>query len=255
MRYIEYEKNINSDNPFNIVLGEKEDGTKYSINLCEAPHILLAGCTGSGKSVLINSILLSIMNNCSPSLAKFILVDYKMVEFSCMSDSEYLYMPIIHHENKSLDMLNDLYEVMEERYRLLSNLKTRNLNEYNKVAKEPLPYLFVVFDEVAFYGEKKYEFEEKISKIIQKSRAAGIHFILGTQRPSMLKFSASFKANIPTRICLRVVTLEDSKIMLGCSGGESLEHKGLCIIKDSCGKMEKILSYYVNECEFEKYLR
>jgi len=255
MRYIEYEKNINSDNPFNIVLGEKEDKTKYSLNLCEAPHILLAGCTGSGKSVLINSILLSIMNNCSPSLAKFILVDYKMVEFSCMSDSEYLYMPIINHENKSLDMLNDLYEVMEERYRLLSNLKTRNLNEYNKVAKEPLPYLFVVFDEVAFYGAKKYEFEDEISKIIQKSRAAGIHFILGTQRPSILKLTGNILANIPTRICLRVITLEDSKIMLGCSGGESLDNKGLCIVKNSCGKLDKVLTYYVNECEFEKYLR
>ena len=254
MNYIEYEKNISKDKPLNIVVGKKEDGSNYCLDLGDAPHILIGGCTGSGKSVLINSIMLSIMNNNKPEFAKFILVDYKMVEFSHMKDSQYLYSPIIFHENKSLEMLDSVYELMEERYRLLSDAKMRNIKEYNKIVDEPIPYLFVIFDELAFYGPKRQEFIEKITRIVQKSRAAGIHFILGTQRPTMDQISGNLRANIPTRICLRVVTMDDSKVILGCSGGEKLDVQGLCLIKDHCGKIEKVLTYYVNEYDFGKYL-
>lgn len=254
MKYIEYEKNINKEKPFEIVIGKKEDGSNYKLDLCEAPHILIAGTTGSGKSTLMNNIMLSIINNNDSNDVKFLLVDCKMVEYSHLSDSKYLYCPIIYDEKKALEILDEIYEEMERRYSLLSEKKTRNIKDYNKISDEKLPYIFVIFDETNFYGFEEYEFIDKITKIVQKSRASGIHFILGTQRPSFASVSNNLSSNIPTRICLRVVSYADSRMMLGQSGAENLETRGWALVKNNCGKIEKVLTYYVNEREFEKYL-
>lgn len=224
----------NSKSPLTYALGQDIANECRVARLEKAPHLLVAGSTGSGKSVCLNSMLISWLFKASPDDVRLILIDPKQVEFTPYNKLPHLLIPkVITNTEQALCALSWSIDEMERRYSLFSQFAVRNIEEYNDTDEvktryaEHLPYIVVVVDELAdLMSQSKKDFEEKIMRLTQKSRAAGIHLVLATQRPSVDVITGTIKNNLPSRIAFAVSSFADSKTIIGESGAENLLGKG-----------------------------
>lgn len=221
----------NAKSELTIALGKDIVGDPFITDLKKLPHLLIAGTTGSGKSVGINAMLLSLLYRNSPKTLRLIMIDPKMLEFSIYNDIPHLLTPVITEPKKAIAALANLVAEMERRYKIMSQTKTKNIETYNeKVKKEggdTLPFIVVIIDELAdlmMTSGKEVEFH--IGRLAQMARASGIHLIVATQRPSVDVVTGLIKANLPSRISYRVGQKIDSKVILDQMGAESLLGRG-----------------------------
>jgi len=220
-----------SSSPLTIVLGKDIVGKPFVTDLKKLPHLLIAGTTGSGKSVGINAMILSLLYKNSPDQLRLLMIDPKMLEFSTYNDIPHLLTPVITKPKQAIAALNNMVNEMERRYELMADARTKNIENYNekmkKEAGEEFPYIVVIIDELAdLMMTSGKDVEYSIARLAQKSRACGIHLIVATQRPSVDVVTGLIKANLPSRISYRVGQKIDSKIILDQMGAESLLGRG-----------------------------
>ena len=236
-----------------IALGKNISGTPIVGDLTSMPHLLIAGTTGSGKSVCINTIILSLLYRHSPDKCKFILIDPKMLELSTYEGVPHLLCPVITEAKKAASVLGWVVKEMESRYRLMTKEGVRNIDGYNAKHKLPMPYIVVVVDEMSdLMLVAGKEIENYIQKLSQMARAAGIHIIMATQRPSVDVITGTIKANFPTRISFQVTSKIDSRTILGEQGAEQLLGKGDMLYMSSANKIIRIHAPFVADIEIEK---
>ena len=242
-----------------IALGKNISGQPIVGDLASMPHLLIAGTTGSGKSVCINTIILSILYRHTPEKCKFILIDPKMLELSTYEGIPHLLCPVITEAKKAASVLGWVVKEMENRYRLMTKEGVRNIDGYNAKHKLPMPYIVVVVDEMSdLMLVAGKEIENYIQKLSQMARAAGIHIIMATQRPSVDVITGTIKANFPTRISFQVTSKIDSRTILGEQGAEQLLGKGDMLYMSSANRIIRIHAPFVSDNEIEKinnYLR
>ncbi len=218
--------------PLTFVIGKDIGGNAVVGNLSKMPHLLIAGTTGSGKSVCTNCIIMSLLYRCSPKMLRLMLIDPKMVEFAQYNGIPHLLMPVVTEPRKAAGALGSAVAEMEKRYLMLAQNSVKNIEEYNELAEEdetmePMPYIVIVIDEFAdlmMVADK--EVEDYICRIAQKARAAGMHIIAATQRPSVNFVTGRIKTNIPSRISLSVMSQIDSRTILDTGGAEKLLGNG-----------------------------
>jgi len=236
-----------------IALGESISGIPIVGDLSVMPHLLIAGTTGSGKSVCVNSIILSLLYKHSPEKCNFILIDPKMLELSTYEGIPHLLCPVITEAKKATAALGWTVKEMENRYKLMTNLGVKNIDGYNAKNKKHMPYIVVIVDEMAdlmlIAGK---EIENYVQKLSQMARAAGIHIIMATQRPSVDVITGTIKANFPNRISFQVSSKIDSRTILGEQGAEQLLGKGDMLFMSSANRIVRIHGPYVSESEIEK---
>ena len=236
-----------------IALGKNISGTPIVGDLTSMPHLLIAGTTGSGKSIYINTIILSLLYRHTPEKCKFILIDPKMLELSTYEGIPHLLCPVITEAKKAASVLGWVVKEMESRYRLMTKEGVRNIDSYNLKHKLPMPYIVVVVDEMAdLMLVAGKEIENYIQKLSQMARAAGIHIIMATQRPSVDVITGTIKANFPTRISFQVTSKIDSRTILGEQGAEQLLGKGDMLYMSSANKIVRIHAPFVSDGEIEK---
>ena len=221
----------NASSPLTIILGKDIVGNPFITDLKKLPHLLIAGTTGSGKSVGLNSMILSLLYKNSPDTLKLIMIDPKMIEFSIYNDIPHLLTPVITKPTEAINALANMVVEMERRYVLMADSRTKNIENYNEKSKissyEPFPYIVIIIDELAdLMMTSGKEVEISIARIAQKARACGIHLIVATQRPSVDVVTGLIKANLPSRISYKVGQKVDSKIILDSMGAESLLGRG-----------------------------
>jgi len=221
----------NSKSPLTVALGKDIVGKPFVTDLQKLPHLLIAGTTGSGKSVGINAMILSLLYRNSPDDLKLILIDPKMLEFSIYNDIPHLLTPVIIEPKKAVIALANLVSEMERRYKLMAKEKVKNIDNYNQKAKkeglEKLPFIVIIIDELAdLMMTAGKEVEYSIGRLAQMARAAGIHIIVATQRPSVDVVTGLIKANLPARLSYRVGQKIDSKVILDAMGAEALLGRG-----------------------------
>ena len=251
---------IISSNNFNkkeiklpIALGKSISGNPIVVDLASMPHLLVAGTTGSGKSVCINGIIVSLLYKHSPDNCKFILIDPKMLELSSYEGIPHLLTPVITEAKKATMALGWIVQEMENRYKLMTSEGVRNIDGYNQKHKLKMPYIVVVVDEMSdLMLVSGKEIENYVQKLSAMARAAGIHIIMATQRPSVDVITGTIKANFPTRISFQVSSKIDSKTILGEQGAEQLLGKGDMLFMSSANKIFRIHGPYVSESEVEK---
>lgn len=220
-----------SSSPLTIVLGKDIVGKPFITDLKKLPHLLIAGTTGSGKSVGINAMILSLLYKNSPDQLRLLMIDPKMLEFSIYNEIPHLLTPVITKAKQAIVALNNMVLEMERRYTLMSENRTKNIESYNDRVKkeggEHLPYIVVIIDELAdLMMTSGKDVEHSIARLAQMARASGIHLVVATQRPSVDVVTGLIKANLPSRISYRVGQKVDSKIILDQQGAESLLGKG-----------------------------
>ena len=236
-----------------IALGKNISGTPVIGDLTSMPHLLIAGTTGSGKSVCINTIILSLLYRHSPERCKFILIDPKMLELSTYEGVPHLLCPVITEAKKAASVLGWVVKEMENRYKLMTKEGVRNIDGYNIKHKLPMPYIVVVVDEMSdLMLVAGKEIENYIQKLSQMARAAGIHIIMATQRPSVDVITGTIKANFPTRISFQVTSKIDSRTILGEQGAEQLLGKGDMLYMSSANRVVRIHAPFVSDNEIEK---
>jgi len=220
-----------SSSPLTVALGKDIVGNPFITDIKKLPHLLIAGTTGSGKSVGINAMILSLLYRNDPDQLKLMLIDPKMLEFASYEDIPHLITPVITEPTKAIAALANMVGEMERRYKLMADARTKNIENYNEKVKktgaEPFPYIVVIIDELAdlmMNGGK--EVELSIARLAQKSRACGIHLIVATQRPSVDVVTGLIKANLPSRLSYRVGSRIDSKVILDALGADSLLGRG-----------------------------
>jgi len=220
-----------ASSPLTLAVGKDIVGNPFITDLKKLPHLLIAGTTGSGKSVGVNAMLVSLLYRNSPDQLKLLMIDPKMLEFSIYNDIPHLLTPVITQPKQAVVALANMVVEMEKRYKLMSNTKTKNIENYNEKAKregrEEFPYIVVIIDELAdlmMTAGKDVEFY--IARLAQMARASGIHLIVATQRPSVDVVTGLIKANLPSRISFKVGQKIDSKIILDTQGAESLLGRG-----------------------------
>ena len=236
-----------------IALGKSISGVPIVGDLSSMPHLLIAGTTGSGKSVCINTIILSLLYKHPPEKCKFILIDPKMLELSTYEGLPHLLCPVITEAKKAASVLGWVVKEMESRYRLMTREGVRNIDGYNKKHKLPMPYIVVVVDEMSdLMHVAGKEIEGYIQKLSQMARASGIHIIMATQRPSVDVITGTIKANFPTRISFQVSSKIDSRTILGEQGAEQLLGKGDMLYMSSANKIIRIHAPFVSDEEINK---
>ncbi len=250
---ISYDKFQKKDVRLPIALGKSISGMPIVGDLTSMPHLLIAGTTGSGKSVCINTIIVSLLYKLSPDLCKFILIDPKMLELSTYEGIPHLLTPVITDAKKATSALSWTVKEMNSRYKLMSKVGVRNIDGYNAKHKLKMPYIVVVVDEMSdLMLVAGKEIENYIQKLSQMARAAGIHIIMATQRPSVDVITGTIKANFPTRISFQVSSKIDSRTILGEQGAEQLLGKGDMLFMSSANRIVRIHGPYVSEQEIEK---
>ena len=236
-----------------IALGKSISGMPITSDLSSMPHLLIAGTTGSGKSVCINTIILSLLYRHSPEKCKFILIDPKMLELSTYEGIPHLLCPVITEAKKAASVLGWVVKEMENRYKLMTKVGVRNIDGYNEKHKISMPYIVVIVDEMSdLMLVAGKDIENYIQKLSQMARAAGIHIIMATQRPSVDVITGTIKANFPTRISFQVTSKIDSRTILGEQGAEQLLGKGDMLYMTSANRMTRIHAPFVSEGEIEK---
>ena len=246
--------------PLLMALGKDVKGVPSFADLAEMPHLLVGGTTGSGKTICLNSIILSLLYRNSPEEMKLVLVDPKRVEFPVYANLEHLLCPVIYDANQTLVALKWLVGEMERRFVVLAEGHSRDIGSYNekmeKKGEQKLPYVILIIDELAdLMSVRGKEIESYVVRLAQMSRATGIHLILATQRPSVEVITGLIKANITTRIALKVGSLVDSRTILDSSGAEKLLGKGdMLLMSKEASKPKRIQSPYVSETEIKKVI-
>ena len=236
-----------------IALGKNISGLAIVGDLASMPHLLIAGTTGSGKSVCINTIILSLLYKHGPDKCKFILIDPKMLELSAYEGIPHLLCPVITEAKKAASVLGWVVKEMENRYKLMTRVGVKNIDGYNAKNKISMPYIVVIVDEMSdLMLVAGKEIENYIQKLSQMARAAGIHIIMATQRPSVDVITGTIKANFPTRVSFQVSSKIDSRTILGEQGAEQLLGKGDMLYMTSANKMIRIHGPFVSEGEIEK---
>lgn len=248
----------NSSSPLTLALGKDIVGNPFITDLKKLPHLLIAGTTGSGKSVGVNAMILSLLFRNSPDNLKLIMIDPKMVEFSMYSDIPHLLTPIITDPKKAISALASAVNEMERRYKIMSESKTKNIDKYNPKAKqeglEVFPFLVIIIDELAdlmMTGGKEAEFP--IARIAQMGRAAGLHLIVATQRPSVDVVTGLIKTNLPSRISFKVGSKIDSRVVLDTEGAQSLLGRGdMLFTPPGVGGVVRLHAPWASEEEIEE---
>ena len=236
-----------------ITLGKNISGLAVVGDLTSMPHLLIAGTTGSGKSVCINTIILSLLYKHGPDKCKFILIDPKMLELSAYEGIPHLLCPVITEAKKAASVLGWVVKEMENRYKLMTRVGVKNIDGYNAKNNISMPYIVVIVDEMSdLMLVAGKEIENYIQKLSQMARAAGIHIIMATQRPSVDVITGTIKANFPTRVSFQVSSKIDSRTILGEQGAEQLLGKGDMLYMTSANKMIRIHGPFVSEGEIEK---
>ena len=246
-----------SPSPLTFALGKDITGNVKVCNLQKMPHLLVAGTTGSGKSVCLNSIIISLLYKSSPDDVKFIMIDPKQVELSMYEGLPHMIIPkVITDATKAVNALSWAVDEMERRFRLIAEAQIRNIEEYNKTEKviqgkaKKMPYIVIIFDEFAdFMAIAKNEIEDKIRRIAQKARAAGIHLILATQRPSTDVVTGTLKSNLPARIAFKVASRVDSEVIMGATGAEKLLGYGDMLYKPTDSGSQRIQGCFIDTAE------
>ena len=254
---------VKSRSKLNLALGKDIAGNSVICDLAGMPHLLIAGTTGSGKTVCVNCIILSMIYNAAPDELKFILIDPKMVELAMFNKLPHLLCPVLTNPKKVSAALNWVVELMEKRYKLFAKLGVRNIEGFNqKSAKEKieedmpekLPYIVVVIDELAdLMAIASQDIEGAITRLAQLSRAVGIHIILATQRPSVDVITGVIKANFPARISFKVASKVDSRTVLDMNGADKLLGRGdMLFIEPGAAKPVRAQGSLVSDKEIER---
>nr|WP_067176029.1 DNA translocase FtsK [Sulfurospirillum sp. UCH001] len=247
-----------SSSPLTIALGKDIVGNAFVTDLKKLPHLLVAGTTGSGKSVGINAMLLSLLYRNSPDTLRFLMIDPKMLEFSIYNDIPHLLTPVITKPKQAIVALANMVGEMERRYQMMSRSKTKNIENYNEKAKsigvDPLPYIVIIIDELAdlmMTSGKDVEFY--IARLAQMARASGIHIVVATQRPSVDVVTGLIKANLPSRISFKVGQKIDSKVILDAMGADSLLGNGdMLFTPPGTSGLIRLHAPYTSEDEIDK---
>jgi len=239
-------------------LGLDVSGMPVVADINKMPHLLIAGTTGSGKSVLINAIISSILFRASPEEVKFIMVDPKRVELTPYNDIPHLLTPVITDVGKVVHALKWATAEMERRYRLFEEMSVKNIAGYNELSGfQAMPYIIIIVDEMAdvMMSKNANEVEESIVRIAQMARAVGIHLILATQRPSVNVLTGLIKANIPARIAFQVTSMIDSRVIIDTPGAEKLLGKGdMLYIPPDTAKPKRIQGAFVSDKEIKNLI-
>jgi S-DNA-T family DNA segregation ATPase FtsK/SpoIIIE len=247
-----------------LAMGKDINGRIVTADLASMPHVLIAGSTGSGKSVAINAMIMSLLYRTTPSQVRLVLVDPKRVELGMYEGIPHLFTPIITDSKLAANALRNAVREMERRLRLLASRSVRNIDQYNKLfegampslfdegeQEEPLPYIVIIIDELAdLMMLDRANVEESITRLAQMARAVGIHLILATQRPSVDVITGLIKANIPTRISFRIATKVDSRTIVDTNGAESLLGRGdMLFLPPGTSRLMRLHAPYVSEKE------
>ena len=251
--------NDKDNSPLSVALGKDVAGEAIFTRIDKTPHLLIAGSTGSGKSVCVNTIITSILLKNKPDKVKLIMIDPKMVELSIYDGIPHLLTSVVTDPLKASDVLHKVVLEMENRYREFARARVRNIEGFNKIAAQDpdykeLPYIVVIIDELAdLMMVSSKEVEESIARIAQKARAAGIHMIIATQRPSVDVITGVIKTNIPSRIAFAVSSSVDSRTILDKSGAETLLGKGdMLYLSADSSKPLRIQGAFLSDEEVEK---
>ena len=256
-------KELLSDNNFKstthkipICIGKDISGNIEVIDLSKTPHLLVAGTTGSGKSVFINTLLASLLYKFSPKQLKLILIDPKMLELSVYNDIAHLLTPVVTEPKKAIIALKWVCKEMGRRYSLMNEEGTRNLEGYNQKASEALPYIVVFIDEMAdLMMTAGKEVEHYVQRLAQMARACGIHVVMATQRPSVDIITGSIKANFPSRVSFQVASKYDSRTVLGESGAEQLLGNGDMLMTKNGSNLIRYQSAFISDNEVSKLIK
>ncbi len=255
---IEHEKFVNAQSKLTACLGSDVGGHPVFFDIAKMPHLLIAGATGMGKSVCINSIIISILYKATPEEVKLILIDPKKVEFNIYKDIPHLYAPIVSDPKKAAGALASAVAEMERRFELIEEVGVRDINNYNAVTaddptKEYMPKMVIIIDELAdLMMTAPGEVESSICRLAQKARAAGIHIIIGTQRPSVDVITGLIKANVPSRIACTVASQVDSRTIIDIAGAEKLIGKGdMLFAPVGISKPMRVQGAFISEGEVE----
>ena len=254
---IESDVFASSKNMLTLCLGKTISGEPFVTELTKMPHLLVAGSTGSGKSVSLNTMIISILFKATPLNVRFMMIDLKMLELSPYEGIPHLLLPVMTNAKNAKTALRWLIDEMERRYQLMSEKGVRNIDKYNqKMVKEEgetIPYIVVVIDELAdLMMVSSKEVEEYIARLAQMARASGIHLILATQRPSVDVLTGIIKANFPARMSFKVTSKVDSRTILDTNGAESLLGAGdMLFLSPGVGRLQRVHSPFVTEGEIK----
>lgn len=245
------DKYLNSPSKLQIALGKDIAGNPDSADLSVMPHLLIAGTTGSGKSVCINSIITSILFRATEGEVRFIMIDPKRLELPVYNGIPHLLMPVITEAQEALEVLKEVIEWMDKRYRKFAQVGVRDLEGYNERIEDKKPYIVVIIDELAdLMIQAPSEIEEKLTRLAQMSRAVGIHLVLATQRPSVDVLTGLIKANFPARIAFQVASKTDSRTILDMNGAEKLLGKGdMLFLPPGRGEPVRLHGAYISTSE------
>ena len=247
---------INTSSKIPICIGKDISGNIEVIDLSKTPHLLVAGTTGSGKSVFINTLLASILYKFSPNELRLILIDPKMLELSVYNDIAHLLTPVVTEPKKAIIALKWVCKEMERRYSLMNEENTRSLEGYNQKSIEKLPYIVVFIDEMAdLMMTAGKEVEHYVQRLAQMARACGIHLVMATQRPSVDIITGSIKANFPSRISFQVASKYDSRTVLGEIGAEQLLGNGDMLMSKNGGHIIRYQSAFISDNEVNKLIK
>ena len=246
----------NSSHKIPICIGKDIAGNIEVIDLSKTPHLLVAGTTGSGKSVFINTLLTSLLYKFSPKDLRLILIDPKMLELSVYNDIAHLLTPVVTEPKKAILALKWVTKEMERRYSLMNEENTRSLEGFNEKVNEKLPYIVVFIDEMAdLMMTAGKEVEHYVQRLAQMARACGIHLVMATQRPSVDIITGSIKANFPSRISFQVASKYDSRTILGEIGAEQLLGNGDMLMTKNGGNIIRYQSAFISDNEVNKIIR
>ena len=238
-----------------ICIGKDISGNIEVIDLSKTPHLLVAGTTGSGKSVFINTLLASLLYKFSPKQLKLILIDPKMLELSVYNDIAHLLTPVVTEPKKAIIALKWVCKEMERRYSMMNEEGTRSLEGYNQKASEALPYIVVFIDEMAdLMMTAGKEVEHYVQRLAQMARACGIHLVMATQRPSVDIITGSIKANFPSRVSFQVASKYDSRTVLGEIGAEQLLGNGDMLMTKNGSNLIRYQSAFISDTEVNKLI-
>ena len=246
----------NTDHKIPICIGKDISGAIEVIDLSKTPHLLVAGTTGSGKSVFINTLLTSILYKFSPDELRLILIDPKMLELSVYNDIAHLLTPVVTEPKKAIIALKWVCKEMERRYSLMNEENTRSLDGFNQKVNDKLPYIVVFIDEMAdLMMTAGKEVEHYVQRLAQMARACGIHLVMATQRPSVDIITGSIKANFPSRISFQVASKYDSRTVLGEIGAEQLLGNGDMLMSKNGGNLIRYQSAFISDGEVNKLIK
>ncbi|MEW6410105.1 MAG: DNA translocase FtsK [Nitrospirota bacterium] len=246
---------MKSQSPLTVALGKDIFGNPVVTALAKMPHLLVAGATGSGKSVAINAMVCSILFNTRPDEVRMLMIDPKLLELSVYEDIPHLLHPVITNPKRASDAIKKVVWEMERRYKILAEREVRNIEGYNRLLDvEKLPYILVFIDELAdLMTISAHEVEDSIARLAQMARAAGIHLVVATQRPSVDVLTGTIKANFPARISFQVSSKTDSRTILDSIGAEQLLGKGdMLFLPPGTSRITRIHGAYVSESEIKE---